>query len=534
MPSQTNESPDRFLRRRPLRVWPALLITLLAAARATQIWLFRDYDVQFKVEGTHGLLRHWVVGMAIWWLLFSRIRWQSRLKGVVVLGLVAGLISLFVRVHGIDGNRIPILEWRWSSRASSAASVPRGSSSNPNGIESATRPVGNSPAVRPEASFPQFLGPSRNGILPGPALFEDWTKRPPELIWRQPVGEGWSGFAVQGSDAVSLEQDGDNEVIVCRELTTGNVRWRQAYPARYDNPSAGTGPRTVASIEGDFIWTTGATGMLTCTDRRDGRVVWQHNCLKDANAAVPEWGFSGSPLIHGNWVIVPSGGVNGKSLTAYDKRSGAIVWSSGNDVTGYSSPVLVTLGGTRQILSFSHAGITGYSASDGRQLWWRATAQIPNVAVPLAVDDSHVLISSGYGFGAELLEVKPNAAGVWSASQTWRSIRMKSKFANLILREGHAYGFDDGTFACIRLSDGSKAWKDGRYGHGQVLQVGNLLLATTESGEIVLIDPSPEGLRERTRFRVLTGKTWNPPALAGDLLLVRHDREAACFRLPIQ
>lgn len=532
MPSPTNESPQRFLRR-PLRLWPAVLITLFLAARGTQIWVFRDYDIQFKVEGTYGLLRQWAVGMAVWWLVFSRIRWVARLQGVALLGAVVGLTSLFVRVHGIDGNRIPILKWRWSSRSTAAAtSLVSGSTVTTNGSGTPSSSI--APATRTGASFPQFLGPNRNGVLPGPTLFEDWTKRPPELIWRQPVGEGWAGFAVEGSDAVSLEQDGENEVIVCRDLTTGNARWRRAYPARYDNPSAGTGPRTVASIEGDLIWTTGATGMLTCTDRRDGRIVWQHNCLKDAGAAVPEWGFSGSPLVLGSWVIVSSGGVAGKSLTAYDKRSGTIAWSSGNDVTGYSSPVVVTLHGTRQILSFGHTGITGYSAADGHQLWWRPTSRIPNVAVPVSVDEGHVLISSGYGYGAELLEVKPDSAGVWSASQTWRSIRMKSKFANLILREGHAYGFDDGTFACIRLSDGSKAWKDGRYGHGQVLLVGNTLLATTESGEIVLISPSPEGLQERTRFRVLTGKTWNPPALAGDLLLVRHDGEAACFRLPLQ
>ena len=156
------------------------------------------------------------------------------------------------------------------------------------------------------------------------------------------------------------------------------------------------------------------------------------------------------------------------------------------------------------------------------------------MSTPIRVGGSDVILSSGYGTGAGRVSVKQNAAGQWEATPVWRSNRMKAKFTNLIVHRGFLYGLDDGILACLDVETGMLRWKDGKYGHGQVLLVGDLLLLLAESGEIVLVDPNPEGLRELSRFEVLQGKTWNPPAVAGELLVVRNDKEAACYRLPVR
>ena len=507
------------------RLWPAVLLVGVAAARLAQIWIFRDYDTQFKVEHSTSLLRVWAPAMLVWWLAFSRLSWRSRILGMMSLGAAAGLFWACVRVRGIDGNRLPNLEFRWAS-TSPRPSVP----SHP----LPRLPSTNAPSPSPSnlAAFPQFLGPQGTGILPGPLLATHWNQQPPQELWRTPVGEGWAGFAVAGMDAITLEQQGADEAIVCRALPTGELRWEHRYPARYENASAGNGPRTVPTLDADHCWTTGATGMLTCVARRDGSRLWQVNVLRDAGSGQPEWGYSASPLLYGDWIVVAAGGSDGASLVAYDKLTGRRVWAGGTDPVGYSTPTRLSLDGMTQILMFSHVGIAGHDPMNGQVLWSHPTARIPNVSSPVRVDDRHVVVSAGYGFGSELLEIQRAASGSWSVKPLWRSLRMKAKFSNLLVRNGHLYGLDDGVFACVRLSDGERVWKDGRYGHGQLLQVGDLVLVTTESGEVVLLDPTPEGLGERTRFRVLQGKTWNPPALVGDLLLVRHDREAACFRLP--
>jgi outer membrane protein assembly factor BamB len=152
--------------------------------------------------------------------------------------------------------------------------------------------------------------------------------------------------------------------------------------------------------------------------------------------------------------------------------------------------------------------------------------------MPIALPGDRVLISSGYGTGAEL--VKITKGDTWSATRLWKSNRLKSKFANLIFYDGYIYGLDDGILVCLDPVDGSLKWKEGRYGHGQMILVDDVILVMTEPGDVVLIEPSSLGHRELTRMSAFNGKTWNPPALAGDLLLVRNDKEAACYRLPLR
>jgi outer membrane protein assembly factor BamB len=159
--------------------------------------------------------------------------------------------------------------------------------------------------------------------------------------------------------------------------------------------------------------------------------------------------------------------------------------------------------------------------------------QQPNVAGPVALGDDLLLVSVGYGIGSKAYRLA-SAGDRLHAGLAWESPRLKSKFANLIVHAGHVYGLDDGVLTCIDPGSGERLWKAGRYGHGQLLLVAGLLLVQTEAGEIVLLDPRPDAHSELARHTVLDGKTWNPPALAGRVLLVRSDREAAAYELPVE
>jgi outer membrane protein assembly factor BamB len=153
--------------------------------------------------------------------------------------------------------------------------------------------------------------------------------------------------------------------------------------------------------------------------------------------------------------------------------------------------------------------------------------------MPIVIPDDRLLVSSGYGVGSALLRIQRDPAGAFSATRLWKTTRLKAKFTNLIYRDGFIYGLDDGVMVCLDAANGEQRWKKGRYGHGQEILVGDVLLVTAESGEIILLDPNPQASRELTRFSALRGRTWNPPGLAGEYLLVRNDREAACYRLPL-
>jgi outer membrane protein assembly factor BamB len=503
------------------RFWPAVVILAAGAAALAAIWLTGDTMRQIRTLRTLATASLMLVALILWLAFFSRLPRRLRLTaaGLAVAGLAA-FAGLF-RIRGVSGDLVPILQPRWSR-----ARDPRPA---PPGAVAPSEPPGSD-----TAAYPQFLGPTRDGTLPGPRLARDWSARPPRLLWRQPIGEGWSGFAVRGGVAVTQEQDGPLERVLACDPRTGRTLWSHDETARYSTVIAGTGPRATPTLHEGRVFVMGATGLLTGLELATGRRLWTRDVLRDNGAALPDWGKSCSPLVVDGRVIVSAGGASGRSLVAYDAESGGRAWSAGSDRSSYSSPVLLNLAGRPQVVILNQASVAGYDPKSGAALWEQPfPGGQPNVAAPIRLADDRLLVSVGYGVGSKAYRIADTGAGL-QAALAWETPHLKSKFANLVVHGGYVYGLDDGILTCLDPSTGERRWKAGRYGHGQVLLVGDLLLLQTEDGEIVLLDPSPEGQRELTRFRVLDGKTWNPPALAGRLLLVRNDREAAAYELPTE
>ena len=256
--------------------------------------------------------------------------------------------------------------------------------------------------------------------------------------------------------------------------------------------------------------------------------------MEENGGELPEWGKSSSPLVLGSRVIVSAGGRENRSLVAYDAASGEPVWAGGTGGASYSSPVVVDLAGRKQILILNDRTIAGHDPETGGVLWEHAWPPGLNVTSPVPLSNDRVLVSTGYGTGSKVFRIAPGPDGALHAGLEWASLRLKSKFANLVVYDGWVFGLDDGVLTCLDPATGERKWKAGRYGHGQLLLVEDVLLVQTEEGEIVLLEPSPEAQKELTRFAALDGKTWNPPALAGRYLVVRNDREAAVYELPLR
>ena len=510
-----------------IRWWPALAILGVALAAVIWIWFFEDtYRQQRYLQTlsvgtiTTGLLLGWC-------LLWSRLRWRIRLAVLGCFAALVALAALTLRIRGVTGDVLPVFEWRWTKPPPlTAKSEPGAPAPSLSRVQPSTMAV-------PDG-WPQFLGPNRNGILPGPRLARDWVARPPQLVWRQPIGAAWSGFVVARGFAVTQEQRGPQELVTCYDALTGKLLWTHADDTRYASTLAGEGPRANPTIDGERVITAGASGILNCLNLQTGKLLWSHRVTQENGGAVPGWGYSVSPLVLGELVVVAAGGPDGKSLVAYRKGTGQFAWGGGNDRVGYSSPVAHELGGVRQILLFGGRAINGHDASSGQLLWhfpW--PTDHPHIGIPLQLPGDRVLIGSGYGAGCAALQIRRETNGAWTATRVWKSLRLKPKFTNLVQRDGFIYGLDDGILACLDAATGEQKWKGGRYGHGQVILVGDLLLVSAENGEIVLVEPVPQAHRQLARFAALKSKTWNPPALAGEFLFVRNDLEAACLRLPL-
>ncbi len=500
-----------------IRWWLLITIIAITVLAGTWIWINDAGQRQEKVFQVVFVAVISVFLILCWLLLFSRLKWRTRILSIggFVLVILLG-IALF-RIRGVTGDLVPILEWRWTRTV--------GESTMPDFEAASELLVGD---------YPQFLGPNRNATLNGIRLARDWATRPPRLVWRQPIGEGWSAFAVVGDSAITQVQEGEKEKVVCYELKTGKLKWSHSDRARFEVVPAGTGPRATPTIVGDRVYTLGATGLLNCLDFATGKSIWSTDIIRDNKSKVPDWGVSGSPLVINDSVIVSAGGMEGKSLVAYHKLTGKISWSGGNDSAGYSSPQLRTLAGAPQILIFNYKSVVSHDPNTGAVLWRYPWPSAESVAQPVQLPNDYLLVSSGYGIGSKLLRIQRDVDRKLGANLVWESRGLKAKFTNVVYKDDYIYGLDDGILVCLNISDGKRAWKRGRYGHGQIILVDDLLLIQAESGDVVLLEANPTSHVELGRFSALMGRTWNNPTFAAPYLLVRNDREAACYELPLE
>lgn len=389
------------------------------------------------------------------------------------------------------------------------------------------------PTVIKPAEWPGFRGPARDGVVHGMRVNTDWASSPPVPLWRRPVGPGWSSFAVSGDLFYTQEQRGDDEIVVCYRLGTGEPVWRHRDKVRFWESNGGAGPRATPTLSNGRVYAFGATGILNALDASTGALVWSRDVAADANKNVPMWGFSSSPLVIGDLVVIAASG----KLAAYNIADGKPKWF-GPDLPGsYSSPHLATLDGVDQILLLTAAGATSVAPADGKMLWQHSWPEGTTIVQPALTSDGDVLINTltgTGGLGIRRLAVARGSGG-WTVTERWTSTGLKPYFNDFVVHNGHAYGFDGNILSCIDLQDGKRKWKGGRYGDGQLVLLPDqdLLFVISEEGELALVKATPDQFTEVARFKAIDGKTWNHPVLVRDFLLVRNGEEMAAFRLSL-
>lgn len=484
-----------------------------------------------------------VVGFAIWVVRNSGLKpaAKSLLAGIPI-ALVLGYYLQILPFEAVLNGDVGIVGWRWrGAEPDKQLEVPECESGSALDWQTTTN------------DYPRFLGNGYWAEVPGVYLETDWEKHPPKEIWRKKIGAGWSAFAIVGEYAITQEQRGDEELVVCYRIPCGEIMWTHSDQVRWDPSGAGSlgyaGPRATPTIHEGRVYTQGATGILNCLDAATGSLIWSHDTLKEHNAENIMWGKACSPLIVENLVVVSVGGENDQSLVAYDIETGDEVWSGGDRRSSYASPVFAELGGVGQILVVNENYLTSHDASNGKVLWERewpsdsdgdaATSQ------PIPLDGDKVFISKGYSFGAGLFQVKRDEKNQWTTEPLWNGRQygelpvMKTKMGNVLVRDGYVYGLDETILECIELSSGKKMWKKRRrpkFGHGQVMLIGDQILILSEVGELILVEASPEKFRELASMRAFPEEqiTWNNPAFSAPYLLVRNAEEAVCYELPLK
>ena len=378
--------------------------------------------------------------------------------------------------------------------------------------------------------WPDFRGPQRDGRYEETAIRTDWPVDGLPRLWKQPIGLGYASFVAADRRVFTIEQRRRQEVVAAYDVETGRELWTHGWDGAFVESMGGDGPRATPTYVGGRVYALGALGELRALDARTGALVWRRNILTDNGATNLPWGMAAAPLIVDGQVIVLPGGPQGKSIAAYDAATGKPLWTSLDDPQAYTSPMLVTIGGVRQILVVTARRAIGVTTDRGERLWeypWVTQMGI-SVAQPLLVGGDRVFLSAGYGHGAAVFEVI-RTGDAFSTRNVWFNSRMKNKFTSSVLHEGHIYGLDEAILACIDAATGELRWKGGRYGYGQVLLAGDHLVVLTEDGDVALVSATPQSYRELARFSAIAGKTWNHPVIVDGRLLVRNLREMAAF-----
>ena len=336
--------------------------------------------------------------------------------------------------------------------------------------------------------WPQYLGPSRNGIYAGPALADTWGANGPKVVWRKQVGQGFAGPAVVGNRVILFHRVGNEEVLESLDAATGNSMWRYAYPTRYrDDFGFDEGPRAVPVVADGVIYTFGAEGQLHAVDLAKGTRLWSEDTMKRFGVPKGFFGAAGSPLVEGGRVIANVGG-DKAGIVAFEAKTGKVLWTATDDDASYSSGVAATIGGRRLGVFLTRDSLVGLDPASGMvqfQRRWRARiAASVNAATPIIVGDE-IFVSAQYGPGAGVLRVNGSQlTDVWTSDDV-----LSNHYATSVFYNGYLYGFHGRqefgpSFRAVEFQTGTVKWSQEQFRAGSVLLAGDRLLITREGGEL--------------------------------------------------
>lgn len=494
------------------------------------------------------------------WYLLRRSRGLNLKTLLAVLAVLSPVIFfvLFQPVFGGNAN-VERFEPRFWGGAKEIAVKP---------AESKTSRL----EITTEYDFPQFLGRDRNGTVDNVKL-ASWKDSAPELLWKQSVGDAWSGFAVVNGYAITQEQRDDSECVVCYEVETGNTVWTYSATRRHEDflSMGRVGPRATPTVHNGKVYTVSGTGVVDCLSGEDGSLVWSFDVPKEMGIEqVPQtnsrgqaftqenstlsWGRSQSPLVVGNVLVVPGGGVAkpvepdaevadirveapGSTLVGIDLETGKEVWRGGDRSIAYGSPILATIAGVNQILLICETHCVSHDPDSGEELWsfsWPGGSDGPaNCSQVTVVDDKTLMLSKGYSIGAQVIELENDEGKLVPVPQARDPRVLKTKFSNPVIHNGFAYAISARFLDCVDAKTLQRKWRRRGFGTGQVLLVGDKLLIHAETGKLFLAEANPEEYVDLGSIDTIDGTCWNTITLYKDLALVRSEQEAACYRLPI-
>lgn len=393
-------------------------------------------------------------------------------------------------------------------------------------------------AVAVAAEWPQWRGPDRSGVSREVGLLKTWPEGGPKLLWSaKDLGEGHAAPSVAKGRIFGMGLKGDKEAVWALDEKTGKEVWSMpiAGGTTLEGRQGGYGSRATPTVDGTFVYALGVGGDLVCLDVATGKLVWKKNLVSDFGGAVPRWGYSESPLVDGDNVIVTPGGSTA-TMVALNKKTGTVAWKSadpqGNTVA-YSSAIAVDMGGQRQYIQFLTGGVVGVGAKDGKPLWHfdaPASRGGINCSTPI-FDKGYVFAAAAYGHGGGLAQLTADA-GTITAKDVYFTKQMQNHHGGMVLVGDYLYGFDNSTLTCLEFKTGKVMWAERSVGKGSVMAADGMLICRSERGPVALVEATPTAYVEKARFEQperSSEPSWAYPIISDGKLYLRDQGVLLCY-----
>jgi outer membrane protein assembly factor BamB len=390
----------------------------------------------------------------------------------------------------------------------------------------------------PAHDWPQWRGPNRDDKSTETGLLKSWPEGGPPRVWMfKECGKGYGGPAIAGGVLFIIGTRDEQEVLLAINATSGEEIWHAAIGEIYSN-DWGDGARSTPTVDGEMVYALGGKGDLVCVKAASGDVVWTKSMI-DLDGEIPNWGYSESPTVYKDLVICTPGGEQG-ALAAFNKSSGELVWRATDVKPGahYSSIVLTKHAGHDEAVQLLHDQVVGFDPATGK-IHWSEPWPKPIAAIPTPIVSNggeYVFASSGYGVGSKLIHVGADH----QIDVVYENKVMKNKLGGAVLIDGYLYGHSEGAgWVCQEFKTGEQAWRD-----RDVMEMGSVTFADgllycvgEESGDVALVEPSPEEWKERSRFKLEPqteirsdrGRIWTHPVVCNGMLYLRDQDLVYCY-----
>lgn len=364
------------------------------------------------------------------------------------------------------------------------------------------------------ADWPHWRGPDANGISKETGWQIQWPAPGPKVLWKARVGIGFSSFAVANGRACTMGNANDTDTVFCFDAATGREIWKHTYASPLDAKYYEGGTSATPTVDGGRVYTLSKRGEVFCLDAAKGTVLWSKKLADELGAKRPTWGFASSALIQGDLVLFNLGSAG----TALNKQDGKVVWTSGKDEAGYSTPVPFDAADGRAVMLCTKEHVAAVLVADGKELWrypWKTQYEV-NAADPILSGDQ-VFVSSGYNRGASVFKIS-GTDGV----KVWESKVMRNHMNSCVLWQEHLYGVDESELRCITWAAGEVKWGDRKFGKGSLMMADGKLIALSEKGELIIAEASPGEFKPLARAQVIGGKCWTTPVLSNGRIYCRN------------